>query len=139
MIVSFREEFEKNCTPCGHHWTHGDFVEPTGNHYKHGSTMLKCKFIEPNELRVQNIISFDAIGANRTCVFLCNLADKHGITITGRAQPNLVGPSVTGNSEFKSGLSLERLLRWYKYYGFESEEKDGNFQVIRRPKDEVQN
>ena len=136
MISCFREEFEKNCTPCGHHWTHGDF---SGSHFKHGTTLLKCKFIEPDELRVQNIISFDGIGANKTIVFICNLADKYGIVITGMAQPNIVGPSVTGNSEFKFGLSLERLLKWYKYYGFESEKKDGNFQVIRRPKDEIQN
>jgi len=135
MISSFREEFEKNCTPCGHHWTHGDF---SGSHFKHGTTLLKCKFIEPDELRVQNIISFDGIGANKTVVFICGLADKHGVVITGRAVPNLVGPSITGNDNFCSGLQLERLLKWYKYYRFECKELDGIFHVKRSPKNEVQ-
>lgn len=135
MISSFKEEFEKNCTPCARHWTHGDF---SGSHYKHGTTLLKCKFIEPNEFRVQNIISFDAIGANRTVVVVCKLADKHGIVITGRAQPNLVGPSITGDDGFYSGLNLERLLKWYKYYGFECEEINGIYHVKRSPKNEVQ-
>jgi len=139
MILSFKEEFEKNCTPCGHHWTHGDFVELSGSHFKHFSTLLKCKFIDPNEFRVQNIISFDAIGANRTTYFLCNLADKYGVVITGRAQPNLVGPSITGSDNFYSGLELERLLKWYKYYGFECKEIDSIFHVKRSPKNEVQN
>lgn len=129
------EEFERNCAPCGHHWTHGEF---SGYHYKHGTTLLKCRFIEPDEFRVQNIISFDGIGANRTLVFLCSLADGHGIVITGKAQPNVVGPSVIGDGKFYSGLDLERLLKWYKYYGFECEEKDGIYHVKRRPKNEVQ-
>lgn len=135
MIHGFKKEFELNCTPCGHHWTHGDF---SGSHYKHGTTLLKCKFIEPNEMRVQNIISFDAIGANRTVVFLCGLADKYGIVISGRAQPNVVGPSILGKEEYHSGLDLERLLKWYKYYGFECEEIDGTYHVKRSPKNEVQ-
>ena len=131
MISSFREEFEKNCTPCGHHWTHGDF---SGYHYKHGTTLLKCKFIEPDELRVQNIISCDGINANKTALFICNLADKYGIVITGRAQPNIVGPSIVGDNKFYSGLELKRLLKWYKYYGFESQEIDGIYHVKRSPK-----
>lgn len=138
MISSFREEFEKNCTPCGYHWTHGNFVELSGSHFKHFSTLLKCKFIEPNEFRVQNIISFDAIGANRTISFICSLADKYGIVITGKANPNLIGPSITGTDKFYSGLNLKRLLKWYKYYGFESEEIDGVFHVKRSPKNEIQ-
>lgn len=138
MISTFKEEFEKNCTPCGHHWTHGDFVELTGNHYKHRSTLLKCKFIEPNEFRVQNIISFDGIEANISVNFICGLADKHSVVITGKAIPNLVGPSITKNDEFYSGLNMERLLKWYKYYGFEFEEIDGVIHVKRRFKNEVQ-
>lgn len=133
MIDSFRYEFEKNCTPCGHHWKHGD---NSGNHFKHGETLLKVRFIEPCEFRVQNIISFDGVGANRTVVFLCKLADKYGITITGRVQPNLVGPSITGKDVFHRGMSLDKLLRWYSYYGFESEEREGVIQVKRGPKNE---
>lgn len=137
MILCFKKDFEKNCTPCGHHWTHGDFIELSGSHFKHFSTLLKCKFIEPNEFRVQNIISFDSIGSNRTVSFLCNLADKHGVFITGIAQPNLIGPSVTGCDSFYYGLNLERLLKWYKYYGFDFEKIDGIIHVRRRPKNEV--
>jgi len=95
---------------------------------------LKCKFIEPDELRVQNIISFDGIGANRTAIFICSLADKHGVVITGRAHPNIVGPSIVGDDKFYSGLELKRLLKWYKYYGFESQEIDGIYHVKRSPK-----
>ena len=138
MISYFKKEFETNCTPCGHHWKHGEFVEFSGNHYKHGETLLRCKFVEPNELRIQNIISFNSLGANKTAVFLCKLADKHGVTITGRVEPNIVGPSVAGNNKFVSGLDCERLLKWYKYYGFETEEVNGEQHVKRSPKNEDQ-
>lgn len=138
MILHFKKEFETKCTPCGHHWKHGDFIQPSGCHYKHGETLLKCKFIEPDGLRVQNIISFNSLEANKTVVFLCKLADEHNITITGNAKPNIVGPSITGQKNFASGLSSERLLKWYKYYGFKVEEINGVTHVKRSPKNETQ-
>lgn len=134
MILYFKKEFEENCTPCGHHWKHGEFIQPSGNHYKHGKTLLKCKFLENNELRIQNIISFNSLEANKTAAFLCNLADKHKVTITGKVESNVVGPSVTGENKFVSGLNTERLLKWYKYYGFEAEEINGEQHVKRSPK-----
>lgn len=136
MISHFKKEFEEKCTPCGHHWKHGDFNRPSGNHYKHGETLLKCKFNKPNELKIQNIISLNPIGANKTALFLCKLADKYGVTITGRVEPNIIGPSVTGDNNFISGLNSERLLKWYKYYGFEVEEIEGRQHVKRSPKNE---
>lgn len=87
--------------------------------------------------RVQNFIAIEnPYGANKTLKFVCNLADKHGITITGMAQPAMVGPSVTQKNNFFVGLDKKRLVKLYEKYGFESQESNGKITVIRRPKNE---
>lgn len=137
MIDSFKQEFIQNCTAFGRHWKEGDQVCLTGNHYKHGKTLIKCVFNEPDEFKVQNIISFDPYSANKTVVFLCKLADKHQVYISGKLMPNLVGPSISGKSSFISGLNAEKLLKWYEYYGFEMHETENGKYVKRSPKHET--
>jgi len=122
MSNDFWQELLANTSPCG-------------KYLKHGETLLMCKLKENNILKVREIVSLNPFEANKTAKFLCSLADKHEITITGTASPFLIGPSVTKNNSFLKGLSLEKLLKWYKYYGFEAYlEEDGKYTVIRRAK-----
>ena len=104
---------------------------------KHGTTLIKFKTIEPNIFRVQNIIAIEnPHSAVATVRFLCQLADRHKVIITGMAQPALVGPSITKNNKFFVGLDKKRLVKFYEKYGFESSESDGKITVTRRPKNE---
>jgi hypothetical protein len=117
----FWEELIKNTSPCK-------------NFLKHGETLFDCKMIDGNTLKIIQIISFNPFEANRTLKFLANLADYYKTTIIGRAQPNAVGPSVTNSNKFFFGMNKEKLLKWYKIYGCEITEKDGNFYIKRSPK-----
>lgn len=94
--------------------------------------------VDDKTLRVQKIISLNPANANATGIWICGLADKYGVTITGIAQPTIVGPSVLGENSYYEGLGLDRLLKWYAHYGFEAVEIDGQIHVTRRPKNEVQ-
>lgn len=118
---SFWEELNKNTSPCG-------------NHLKHGETLLKGKMIDENTFKLIKIISFNPFEANKTCKYLCNLADKYKITITGIVQPTIVGPSVTKNDKFFLGMNQEKLIKWYKTFGCEITEIDGKYHVKRSPK-----
>jgi hypothetical protein len=118
---SFWEELNKNTSPCGHH-------------LKHGETLLRCKMVNGSTFKLIKIISFNPFDANRTCKFLCSLADKHKITILGIAYPTLVGPSVTKTDKFFLGMNQEKLLKWYKKFGCEIIEIDGKHHVKRSPK-----
>lgn len=122
---SFWKEFIEGTTPCG-------------RHRKHGETRMLCRMLDDKTLRVQKIISLNPFNANATASWLCGLADKYGVTMTGTAQPTIVGPSVLGEDKYYVGLSLDRLVKWYAHFGFEAVEIDGQFQVTRRPKNEVQ-
>lgn len=113
-------------------------TSPCGRHRKHGETRLLCRMTDDKTLRVQKIISVNPLSANATVSWLCDLADKHSVTISGVAQPTMIGPTLLGEKTYKLGMSIERLLRWYKYYGFECEEFEGKFHVTRRPKNEIQ-
>ena len=124
MLALFLKEFEEATTP----WD---------RFRKHGGSLVKFRTIEPDIFRVQNFIAIEnPYAAIKTLIFTCNLADKHKITITGMAQPALVGPSVTQENKFFVGLDKKRLIKLYKKYGFESNESDGRITVIRRPKNE---
>lgn len=124
MIDDFVKELEDKAPRCGRHW-------------KHGETLFKFKVNGPTEVRFQNLISFDPHGLLSFFRFIFPLADKHGVTITGKAQPTTVGPSVTKNACFFVGMEQERLLRLYQKFDFEVHEEQGFYQVIRRPKNEV--
>lgn len=93
--------------------------------------------VDEKTLRVAKIISFNPFQANKTGKFICQLADKYGITIEGIAQPTMVGPSITKNDNFYVGMSLDRLLMWYKKYGFEVQEINNQHHVKRSPKNEI--
>ncbi len=121
MISGFIQELEKMSPRCGRHW-------------KYGETLFRFKVIEPNTVRFQNLISFNPLGLVAFFKFIFPLADKHGVVISGKAQPTMVGPSVTRNNCFFVGMDQERLLKLYKKFDFEVHEEEGVYQVIRRPK-----
>ena len=123
MTDDFLKELENNTSPQGHH-------------RKYGDVLIRCKKVSDDEVKVIKFISFSPVCAIAFGQFFCKLADKHGVTITGEAQPTLVGPSVTGDGTFFTGMNLERLLRFYAIYGFESEEIEGRHFIKRRPKNE---
>lgn len=124
MLDLFVKEFEEATAPCD-------------RFRKHGESLVKFKKIEPDIFRVQNLIAIkNPHAAIKTIKFLCNLADKHQVTITGMAQPALVGPSITNQNKFFVGLDKERLVKLYEKYGFESSEVDGKITVTRRPRNE---
>lgn len=113
-------------------------TSPYGEHIKHGNVLLKCRMLNDKTLRVSQIISLNPFESNKTGKFLCNLADKYGVVIEGKAEPMLVGPSVTKNGTFFVGMDKERLMKWYGLYGFEVVESTDNFfQIKRRPKNET--
>lgn len=120
MFESFWSELLNNTSPCK-------------RYLKHGETLIMCKQKDENILKVIEVISLNPYDANRTAKFLCKLADKYEITITGEANPFIIGPSITKNDTFVTGMPIEKLLKWYKYYGFESHlEENGKYTVIRR-------
>ena len=90
--------------------------------------------VDESTFKLIKIISFNPFDANRTCNFLCSLADKHKIIILGIAYPTLVGPSVTKTDKFFLGMNQEKLLKWYKKFGCEITEIDGKHHVKRSPK-----
>lgn len=118
---SFWEELVENTSPCGHH-------------LKHGETLLRCKMVDENNFKLIKIISFNPFQANKTCKYLCKLADKYKITIIGIVQPTLVGPSVTKSDKFFLGMNQEKLIKWYKTFDCEITEIDGKYHVKRSPK-----
>ena len=125
MTDDFLKELEDNTSPQGHHRRYGD-------------VLIRCKKVSDNEVKAIKLISFNPSCAIAFGRFFCKLADKHAVTITGEAQPTLVGPSVTGDGTFFTGMNRERLLRFYAAFGFESQEIDGRHFIKRRPKNEVQ-
>jgi hypothetical protein len=111
------------------------YTSPYGKYLKYGEVLLRLKKKEENILKIREIISFDPIQANKTLIFLANLADKYDITIIGEPKSFVVGPSITKDQTFKSGMETEKIIKWYKYYGGELEtDKDGKQIIIRRPK-----
>jgi len=122
MFKEFWNEILANTSPCG-------------KYLKHGEVLLRLKKKEENILKVREIISFDAMQANKTTIFLTNLADKYRITIIGEPKSFVIGPSVTKDQTFKSGMNTEKIIKWYKYYGGELQiDKDGKQIMIRSPK-----
>lgn len=97
-----------------------------------------CRMTDEKTLRVQKIISVNPLNANSSVRWVCDLADSYAVTITGVAQPTIIGPTLLGEDTYRLGMSLQKLLRWYKHYGFECEELDGKIHITRRPKNEVQ-
>jgi hypothetical protein len=63
MFQEFWNEILANTSPCG-------------KYLKHGEVLLKLKKKEENILKIREIISFNPIQANKTLIFLANLADK---------------------------------------------------------------
>ena len=101
------------------------------NYRKHGETLFKYKVIQPNTIHLIEYIAFKPRDANKTGQFLCQLADKYNVIMTGKAEPFWVGPSATKREAFFKGMNLPRLLKWYEYYGFKIL-KDNK--IIREPK-----
>ena len=118
---SFLSEFEASTTPYG-------------RHRKYGGLLIKFRIIEPDILRVQNLISFDSASCISFIRMVCRLADKHGVTISGKAMPTLVGPSVTKDNTFFFGLDQERLVKLYQKFKFEVIKEKNFYQVMRSPK-----
>jgi hypothetical protein len=118
MMDLFVNEIESQTTPCD-------------NYRKHGETLFKYSIAQPNTIRLIEYIAFNPRGANKTGQFLCQLADKYNITMIGKAEPFWVGPSATKKEAFFKGMNLQRLLKWYEYYGFKIL-KDNK--IIREPK-----
>jgi hypothetical protein len=104
---------------------------PHKNYRKHGETMLKYSIIQPDTIYFDEYIALNPLGANRTAKILCRLADKHKIKMTAIVEPFWVGPSIIQKELFFRGMRLERLLDWYRYYGFTITE---NNKIIREPK-----
>ncbi len=122
MFEKFWQEILANTSPCG-------------KYLKHGEVLLRLKQKEENVLKVREIISFDAAQSNKTLIFITNLADKYNITIIGEPKSFVAGPSVTKDQTFRSGMTTEKIIKWYKYHGGELEtDKDGKQIMIRRPK-----
>lgn len=119
MFDTFFFELIENCSPCG-------------NYLQYGETLLLIKKKDDNTVKVKELISRNIFSANKFCKFFCKLADKHEMTIVGIAKPFLIGPSVTKNNTFAEGMNLERLLKWYKIYGFDCYIEDEKYHVIRR-------
>ena len=120
-MIDFVIEFEKN-------------TSPHGRYRKFGDVLIKFKIIEPNIFRVQSIISFNPNEFYSFTKMLFRVADKHKIVISGKAQPNLVGPSLTNSNTFYIGMSQERLLRLYQKFGFDVVENQAGYEVIRSPR-----
>lgn len=121
MLHDFIVEFENN-------------TSSYDNFRKYEDVLVKYRIIEPNIFRIQNLIS---LNPNDFLLFgrmLCKLADKHNVVITGKAQPNFVGPSITKNNTFFIGLNQDRLLKLYQKFGFEVTEETTGYQVKRSPK-----
>lgn len=122
MFEKFWQEILANTFPCG-------------KYLKHGEVLLRLKQKEENVLKIREIISFDAAQSNKTLIFVLKLADKYNITIIGEPKSFIVGPSVTKDQTFRSGMTTEKIIKWYKYHGGELEtDKDGKQIMIRRPK-----
>lgn len=110
-------------------------TSPEGKYLKYGEVFLRLVQKENNTIKVKQIISFNANETNKTVVFILRLADKHGITLIGEPKSFIVGPSVTKDQTFKTGMDTEKIIKWYKYYGGEIQtDKDGKQIMIRRPK-----
>ena len=120
-MIDFVKEFKEKTIPY------------ENNFVKHGETLILCKFIEPDTLHIHEYIAFDASNCNRTARFLKELADRHNIIITGVVKPFLVGPTLSKKNYFFQGLGLDRLLKWYKAYGFTIHEEDDIIKIIRLP------
>jgi len=122
MFEDFWSELLANTSPCG-------------KYVKHGEVLLRLKQKEENVFKIREIISFDPVQANKTVMFILKLADKYNITLIGEPKSFIVGPSITKDQTFKSGMDTEKIIRWYKYYGGELQtDKDGKQIMIRRPK-----
>lgn len=98
---------------------------------KHEETLLKYSIVNSNTINLSEYISLNPLSSNKTGRFLCKLADKHGIIITGKAEPFWVGPSKIKLNVFFRGMPMKRLLKWYEHYGFIIKE---NNEIIRYPK-----
>lgn len=123
MLDLFWKEFESKTSLC-----------ENGKHRKHGDTLIRCKPVEPNILRIAKIISFNPIEMYKTTKFLCDICDRHGITIQGIVMPCVVGPSVTKNGTFFIGLDQERLIKYYEKFGCKVIEQEGKLHLTREPK-----
>lgn len=117
----FISELEKNTSPYER------------NYRKYGEVLIKFRVIEPDQIRVQSLICFNPCNFVSFGKMLCSLADKYGITITGRATPTLVSAALTKNDKFFIGLDETRLIKLYKKFGFEIIESESGCQVKRRP------
>lgn len=104
---------------------------PFKNYKNHNGTLFKYSIIQPNVIYFEEYISLDPLNANLSAKFICNLADKYKITITGKVNPFFVGPTLTNSNMFFKGMHLKRLMKWYKHYGFVVNE---NYEIIRIPK-----
>lgn len=107
---------------------------PYGRHRKYGDLLIKFRLIEPQTFRVQNLISFNPISCISFIRMLCRIADKHGVIISGKAMPTIVGPSVTKDSTYFVGLDQERLIKLYEKFDFKVSKEKDFYQVIRSPK-----
>ena len=118
MIDSFILDFESQTVSCD-------------EYRKHEETLLKYSIVDSNTINFSEYISLSPSSSNKTGRFLCELADKHGVIITGKAEPFWVGPSKIKLNIFFEGMSIEKLIKWYKHYGFIVKE---NNDIIRYPK-----
>lgn len=110
-------------------------TSPEGKYLKYGEVFLRLVPKENNTIKIRQIISFNPIETNKTIVFILRLADKYGITLIGEPKSFIVGPSVTKDQTFKTGMDTEKIIKLYKYYGGELQtDKDGKQIMIRRPK-----
>lgn len=121
-MQAFLSEFESRTSPHGRHRKYGEDL------------LIKYRIVEPNTLRVQNLISFKPHNMVSFGRMLCGLADKHGVIISGKVMPTLVGPSVTKKEQYFLGLDQNRLLKLYKAFGFSATEDSNGIQVIRSPR-----
>lgn len=122
MLEALWAEFESKTSPC-----------ENGKHRMYGDTLIRCKPVEPNILRIAKIISFNPIGMYKTAKFLADLLDRHGVILQGIAMPCVVGPSVTKNNTFYIGMDQDRLIRFYEKFGCKVVEEDGKFHLTREP------
>lgn len=122
MLESFWKEFESKTFLC-----------ENKNHRKYGETLIRCKPVEPNILKIAKIISFNPFETCKTIRFLCEICDRHNITIQGIVMPCIVGPSITKNNKFYIGMNQERLISFYEKFGCKIVEKDNQFHLTREP------
>lgn len=101
---------------------------PYKKYRKHEETLLKYSIVQPDTINFKKYIALNPVSANKTGRFLCNLADKYKIKLTGEVKPFWVGPPIT---KFFKGMQLEKLLKWYEHYGFTVKEDN---KIIREPK-----